>query len=67
TSCQVDNSNVKLKPVVHRVTTINGIEQSRQKSNLYRRKPAEAVSRILRKNYSTTYMMEEMPTNVGAF
>ncbi|KRX21306.1 hypothetical protein T07_8099 [Trichinella nelsoni] len=43
-----------LKPIVHRVTTINGIKQSRQKSNLYRRKPAEAGSRILRKNYSTT-------------
>ncbi|KRZ60659.1 hypothetical protein T02_1190 [Trichinella nativa] len=43
-----------LKPMVHRVTTINGIEQSRQKSNLYRRKSAEAGSRFLRKNYSTT-------------
>ncbi|XP_003368701.1 hypothetical protein Tsp_11936 [Trichinella spiralis] len=57
-SCQVRQFPLwSLKPVVHRVTTINGIEQSRQKSNLYRRKPAEAVSRILRKNYSTTYMM----------
>ncbi|KRY46721.1 NADH-ubiquinone oxidoreductase chain 5 [Trichinella britovi] len=34
---------VSLKPMVHRVTTINGIEQSRQKSNLYRRKSAEAA------------------------
>ncbi|KRZ87560.1 hypothetical protein T08_10034, partial [Trichinella sp. T8] len=54
-----------LKPVVHRVTTINGNEQSLQRSNLYRRKPAEAVSRILRKNYSKTYMVgEAAPENI---
>ncbi|KRZ81418.1 hypothetical protein T08_827 [Trichinella sp. T8] len=54
-----------LKPIVHRVTTINGNEQLLQRSNLYRRKPAEAVSRILRKNYSKTYMVgEAAPENI---
>ncbi|KRZ47347.1 hypothetical protein T02_8967 [Trichinella nativa] len=54
-----------LKPVVHRVTTINGTEQSLQRSNLYRRKPAEAGSRILRKNYSKTYTVgKAAPENI---
>ncbi|KRX53269.1 hypothetical protein T09_1266 [Trichinella sp. T9] len=63
-SCK-DKRQSSLKPVVHRVTTINGNEQSLQRWNLYRRKPAEAGSRILRKNYSKTYMVgKAAPENI---